>query len=236
MKDGEIANRAGYAGESIPTRATLLDRLRDLGNQEDWKEFYDTYHHLIYQIAVRAGLREAEAQEVVQETVIGVARNLPEFRYDPANGSFKSWLYNLTSWRIADQLRKRDPVMEASRHNRDKQSLNNIPAPETHPEFDLDREWDQALVNVAFERAKERVHPKQIQIFDFYVFQDWPATQIAKFCKVNIAQVYLAKFRVSSLLRRELRNLQKKYCDIDAPRPGGTRAFQSRFTKTSKLQ
>lgn len=64
---------------SIATRASLLDRLKDLEDQVSWQEFFDTYWQLIYRIALKAGLREVEAQDVVQETGISAARHLPGF-------------------------------------------------------------------------------------------------------------------------------------------------------------
>lgn len=87
---------------SIATRATLLERLKDCEDQASWREFYDLYRDLIFSFAIKAGLTESEADDVVQETVIGVARKLPEFRYDPAKCSFKTWLLNQTVWRIKD--------------------------------------------------------------------------------------------------------------------------------------
>jgi DNA-directed RNA polymerase specialized sigma24 family protein len=66
--------------ELIPTRWTLLSRLKDAADADSWQEFFDTYWRLIYGVARKAGLTEVEAQEVVQEVVIGVARKLPEFR------------------------------------------------------------------------------------------------------------------------------------------------------------
>src|SRR6266436_3633656 len=93
--------------EPIPTRHSLLNRLKDWGDQTSWQEFFDTYWQLIYNVAVKAGLPDAEAQEVVQETVIAVARKIGEFKADPARGSFSAWLMQLTRWRIADQFRNR---------------------------------------------------------------------------------------------------------------------------------
>ena len=75
---------------SLATRASLLDRLRDVEDQPSWQRFFDTYWRLIHGVALKAGLTEVEAQEVVQETVISVARHLPEFRYDPKVCSFKT--------------------------------------------------------------------------------------------------------------------------------------------------
>src|SRR2546426_3139581 len=98
--------------EIIPTRQSLLSRLKDWSDQESWKVFFDTYWKLIYASAIRAGLTEAEAQDVVQETVIGVCRNIPKLEYNPAKGSFKKWLMRQTQWRVMDQLRKRMPLTD----------------------------------------------------------------------------------------------------------------------------
>jgi RNA polymerase sigma-70 factor (ECF subfamily) len=100
--------------ELIPTRQSLLERLKDLGNSSDWQEFFDTYWRLVYGVARKAGLTDSEAQEVVQETMIAATKNLPTFQYNPAIGSFKAWLLNMTRWRIADQLRKRGPFVPRS--------------------------------------------------------------------------------------------------------------------------
>src|SRR5436190_7831852 len=93
--------------DSYPTRPSLLHRLKDCEDQQSWREFNDLYGKLIRGFAIKAGLTEDEAQEVVQETLIAASKNLPEFRYDPKVCSFKTWLLNLSQWRVQDQLRKR---------------------------------------------------------------------------------------------------------------------------------
>jgi RNA polymerase sigma-70 factor (ECF subfamily) len=75
--------------EFIPTRQSLLSRLRNWDDRESWREFFDTYGELIYALARKAGLSNAESQDVVQETLISVAKEMPGFKYDPALGSFK---------------------------------------------------------------------------------------------------------------------------------------------------
>ncbi|MCI0541811.1 MAG: hypothetical protein L0Z50_41980, partial [Verrucomicrobiales bacterium] len=65
------------------TRRTLVDRLKDLDDQRSWQDFFDTYWRLIYGTARKAGLTESEAEEVVQETVITMARKMNDFQYDP---------------------------------------------------------------------------------------------------------------------------------------------------------
>src|SRR5881296_865959 len=98
--------------ELIPTRASLLNRLKDWQDQSSWQEFFDTYWKLIYGVARKAGLTDVEAQDVVQETMASVAKHIPTFKYDPAIGSFKAWLLTKTRWCIIDQLRKRGPFAQ----------------------------------------------------------------------------------------------------------------------------
>src|SRR5215813_15103282 len=95
---------------SLATRASLLGRLKNLEDQTSWQEFFDTYWQPIYRLAVKAGLTDSEAQDVVQETIITASKHLPAFRYDPKVCSFKTWLLRLARWRIIDQLRKRLPL------------------------------------------------------------------------------------------------------------------------------
>src|SRR5438445_11805662 len=78
--------------EFIPTRESLLSRLKDWDDAESWREFFDRYWRLIYSVARKSGLTETEAQEVVQETLITIPRNTPDFKYDRTADSVKSWL------------------------------------------------------------------------------------------------------------------------------------------------
>ena len=75
--------------ELIPTRATLIQRLKNWQDQSSWQDFFDTYWKLIYGVAIKGGLTATEAQDVVQETMIAVARHMPTFKYDPKSAPSK---------------------------------------------------------------------------------------------------------------------------------------------------
>src|ERR1043165_743521 len=198
-----------YPDELIPTRRSLLSRLKDWDDQESWKEFFDTYWKLVYGVAIKSGLTDAEAQDVVQETVLSVAKKMHQFKYDPATGSFKSWLLLITRRRIADHLRKvyrepprhQSPPEDTSRTS----TLDKIPDP-TGEQIDLiwDQEWQKNLLDAAIERVRRQVDPKQFQIFDSYVLKQWPVKDVKKVLGVSAMQVYLAKHRVSALIKKEV--------------------------------
>jgi RNA polymerase sigma-70 factor (ECF subfamily) len=198
---------------TIPTRQSLLSRLRKGKDDGSWQEFFDLYWRLIYGVAMKFGLSDAEAQDVVQETIIAVHRKIPEFRYDPRKGSFKSWLLTLTRWRLLDYLRKRKASVGMGFNppgdNRETPLIERIPDESQNPfEGIWDQEWSNNLRAVALERVKKQVDPKQFQIFDLYVLKEWPAGKVGKSLKVSLTQVYLAKHRITKLLRLELKRVE----------------------------
>jgi len=95
--------------DPLPTRRSLLSRLKDWNDQKNWGLFFDRYWRFLYNRARKEGLTDAEAQDAAQETVILVMKKVRTFQYDPQKGSFKGWLMKMARWRILDQLAKRDP-------------------------------------------------------------------------------------------------------------------------------
>ena len=91
-------------------RASLLARINDPNDGVSWREFHDTYRRLIFGVARKASLSQVEAKDATQDTLITVARNIGEFRYEPQRCSFKTWLMMITRQRITWQLRKRQPI------------------------------------------------------------------------------------------------------------------------------
>jgi RNA polymerase sigma factor (sigma-70 family) len=203
-----------YPDALIPTCRSLLDRLKNWNDRESWESFFHTYWRLIYGVARKAGLTDTEAQEVVQETVIVVARKIPHFSYDPAAGSFKSWLLNTTRWKIADQFRKRiptqpDPPADPGTAT-DPSILLQIPDPASVDfESVWDEQWTQNLFDTACDRVKTSVNHKQYQMFDLYCIKGWPVRKVALALDVHPARVYLAKHRISKLIRAEMKRLEQ---------------------------
>ncbi len=73
-----------------------------------------------------------------------------------------------------------------------------------------DREWQKSLVDAAIERVKEKANPKEYEIFHLHVVRELPAAKVAATLNVNVARVYLAKHRVSALVKKEVKRLEKR--------------------------
>ena len=206
---------------SIRTRPSLLNRLKTGDDTQSWQEFYRVYGKLVRDFAIKVGLTDTEADEVVQETSIAVARNLPEFRYDPKVCRFKTWLLNQTSWRVKDQLRKRTKAQLTSSfsesdlaHDQHPNSthtpgIDSVPDPApTDLDALFETEWRQSLFAAALERVKGQFSLKQFQIFDLVVSKEWPTADVARSLGVSMANVYVIRHRISAALKREMKRLE----------------------------
>lgn len=225
-----IAFMADKTDDSYPTRSSLLRRVKDTGDERSWNEFNQFYGKLIFRFAIKAGLTEDEAQEVVQETMIGMAKYLPNFRYDPKVCAFKTWLLNLSRWRVQKQLRQRRapsaPGPEKVRRSIGEEAtstsaIERIPEP-AGSDFEAlwDREWRATLMDAATARVKPLCSAKQWQIFDLHVLQEWSIREVTATLGVSAGRVYLAKHRISALLRKELKRLERHgFVDGIKPQP-----------------
>jgi RNA polymerase sigma-70 factor (ECF subfamily) len=212
------------AEDSVPTRQSLLFRLKRWDDSAGWQEFFERYWELIYNVARQAGLNDAEAQDVVQETVIAVARKIGEFKADARRGSFKSWLLGQARWRIGDQFRARKrearafsgspetaggefPALPSDEDTRT-DPLHRVADPTGDPlEGTWNEEWEQHVLRVALEKVKAQVSVKQFQMYELHVRQGLSVGDTARAVGRTKAAVYMATTRVGRVLKREIKVL-----------------------------
>ncbi len=196
------------------TRKSLIERLGNWEDQKSWDEFHRTYWRLIYGVGLKSGLRHEEALDVVQETILAIAKQSREHRYDPKAGSFKVWLMNMTRWRIGDQFRRRAKDTAMNKFDDDDRktaTLDRFADPKAEKlEGIWDIEWKQNIADRAIATVKQRVSPRQFQIFDAYVVKGWSVKKVMTELGVSMAQVYLAKHRVGGLIKKEIAELAKQ--------------------------
>ena len=199
----------------IPTRKSLLGRLQNWDDNESWRDFFETYWKLIYAFAGQRGLSHQESEEVVQDTILAVARSIQKFEYDPAKCAFKTWLLTVTRSKIANQFDRRASKTVIPLPSPDDSRLtplvNRIPD-DQHRQWETawEDEWQKNLMDAAIQRVKRRVSIEQYQMFDLFVLKQWPARDVVKTLGVTIAHVYVAKHRIAKLVRKEVAALEAK--------------------------
>lgn len=196
----------------LETRSSLIQRLKATINGESWEEFFHTYWELIYNVARRAGLSEADAQDIVQETILKVHNSLDRFEYNRKRGTFKGWLRTVTRSRLNDFFKKQQrrpafnkPLEEAA------DELQNLEDPEG-PEIEKiwDEEWNRNLIQTALSRTKKLSSPKQFQIFKCHYIDEWTVRETCRTLGVNAAQVYMAKQRIGKIFREAVETLKEQ--------------------------
>jgi RNA polymerase sigma-70 factor (ECF subfamily) len=208
------------------TRPSLLARLKDWSQQTAWRQFDHDYTPLIRNVARKAGLTEAEADEVAQETLITVAKKIGEFQHAGRRGSFRAWLYQQARWRIADQFRARakahpfaslvapsagDTVGIVSDSptsgGSSVEETAGMVSSESDPIFDRlwNAEWEEHVFQSALARVKRQVSARQFQLFELHVLQGLSVKEAATAAGTTMAAVYMAKSRVGRLFRKEIK-------------------------------
>ena len=200
---------------SLRTRPSLLLRVREWDDAASWKEFYALYRKLIFGLARRSGLSHADAEDVTQDVFKRVAETIHEFESDPARGTFRGWLMNLTRWRVANKI-TRAPREEVNRSSSSApgaeeeastSTINRLPDPaKLDAEWDL--EWQRHLLDAACERISRRVKARHYQAFDLYVRRRWPVLKVAGELGMNPALVYLIGNRLTKQLKAEVEKLK----------------------------
>jgi RNA polymerase sigma-70 factor (ECF subfamily) len=196
----------------LPTRPTLLARLKNVHDQESWNDFFNTYWKLIHGVAIKSGLREEEAKDVVQETLISVSKAIEQFEYNPEVCSFKTWLRTIIRRRIADQFRKRPRELLADDSPQSFETttsaLDKLPSPESDAIWE--DEWQKTVIDVALERLKRQLSAGHYQIFYLNIVKQLPPREVAKSLNVSVGRVYLIKHRHLGSFTKSIKDLQAK--------------------------
>ncbi|HWY75592.1 MAG TPA: sigma-70 family RNA polymerase sigma factor, partial [Verrucomicrobiae bacterium] len=135
------------------TRASLLVRLRDAGDEQAWAEFTAIYGPFVKRLACRRGLQDADADDLSQEVFRTVARAIERQLYDPERGSFRGWLFRIARNLVANFLihQKRHPL--GSRDSDIKSLLEAHPAPRPEDSALFEAEYKRQLLYWAAEQV-----------------------------------------------------------------------------------
>lgn len=192
------------------TSATLLERVRNWGDETSWARFFDIYSRIIRSMATKYGLADTQADDVVQATMIRVAERIREFQYNRVTGSFRAWIR--CQARATIQLHRQRNEVEARIFHTPRPEEPDVIERSPHGRIDTDlvaeKDWNEAVTGIALSRLRAEVAPLHYQIFDLAVNKQWPVRRISRTFSISMARVYLAKGRVTRLLKQHIRQVQ----------------------------
>ena len=193
------------------TRPSLLIRLRNCQDHEAWRSFSRLYGPLIFNFCRSRGLQEQDAAEVMQESLLQIAKSIQDFQYRPEQGRFRGWVGSIVRSKLIEFYRKRhrQPKLQEA-------TLDDLSSSTDGGWNDI---WLEHLVGAALARVEARLaHPTWTAFRRLWLEHAEPAEVAAELGR-DVAWVYLAKSRGLRLLREEVTFLADEPFD-----PAETRA------------
>ena len=189
------------------TRYSLIVKLRDPANSAEWSEFVAIYEPLIYRLARRKGLQDADAQDICQEVFRAVARAVE--RWEPGRGSFRGWLSQITRNLLINFLtRGRQP--RGSGATSMQELLEAHPARDPSATAVFDAEYERQLFRWAAEDIRAEFAQPTWQAFWLTSVEERTPADAANTLGLSVGAVYVARSRVLARLKKRIEQLGNK--------------------------
>ena len=186
---------------SPETRASLILRLGNPADDLAWAEFLQIYEPILFRLASRWGLQDADAREVVQETLLGVSKSIHRFSADENGASFRRWLSAITRNKLADHLAKRSKQEHGSGDSDVYLWLNQQAADDSNASV-----WDwsekREVFSWAATKVRQQVTQRTWQAFHRSSVLGEDIKLVAEDLGMREGMIYVARSRVMNRLRK----------------------------------
>ena len=203
------------------TTTALLSGLFDPRNAAAWEAFDRRYRPILMGFVRNCGVRESEAAEIAQETIVRFVEEYREGKYDRSRGRLGAWLVTIARYRVLDMRRK----VGTAKVERGESAMVDLDDDRSvGAAYEAERR--QALLREALEelRTRSRTDPKTVQAFEMLVYHGLTPQVVAEQMGMSTHDVYLAKSRVAAKLREIVVRLESEYEEA----PGDWEAAGSR--------
>jgi RNA polymerase sigma factor (sigma-70 family) len=191
------------------TRQTLIERVKNQHDDISWEEFVRVYQDYIYAIIRRMGISEHDADDLLQQVLINLWKQLPEMDYDGIK-RFRSVLSTVTKHRVIDFIRKRssDAIrLEEAGKDETQVYLDRISLSEI--DTIAEREWEVHLTNLAIEKVEPLFSGQAVKVFRMSL-KGLSIAEISMAVGLKENSVYRLRNRVKVRLVQEIAQLRKE--------------------------
>lgn len=188
------------------TRQSLLLRAQT-GETDAWKDLVDLYGPLIHGWLNRQGVPASDLEDLSQEVLLTVVKNLPGFQHCGHRGSFRNWLRTIVCSRTADYWRALDAATQASGGSGAAAALQLIADPASELNRQWDEEHDRYVLHCLLDLVEEEFEPITLQAFRRLALDGVSGAEAAQELGLSVAAVYVAKSRVLARIRQEAEGL-----------------------------
>jgi RNA polymerase sigma factor (sigma-70 family) len=189
------------------TSQSLLDRLRSARpDAPDWRRLQELYLPLIRAWLSRVPVVGDEVNDLSQEVLLVVIRELPTFQRQ-RDGAFRAWLRQITVNRLRafHRARHRQPV--AGRGDETDRLLSQLEDPSSNFSQQWDREHDRHVFERLLAAVKPDFEARTWEAFTRFALEGRPASVVAEELGITENAVVVAKYRILKRLREEAAGL-----------------------------
>jgi RNA polymerase sigma factor (sigma-70 family) len=186
------------------TTATVLQKLRDFGNREAWDSFAERFRQPVVSFARGMGLKQADAEDVAQETMLAFAEAYRRGQYDPAKGRLSRFLFGIA---YRQSLRaRRSGIGTGVRDVNVGESGFWTEVPDEQAASGIwDTEWEKSVLDGCLKQVRQEFEPQTFRAFEAVVREERSPEEVAQSLGLTLKSVYNAKHRILKRIR-ELRS------------------------------
>lgn len=188
------------------TRYSLISRLSDDRDQDAWAEFETVYRPVVYNSARKHGLQDADAQDLVQQVMISIARALKQRPHDRQRAKFRTWLFSVTRNAIINSVQRRPNDLGVG--NTDNLKLLQNVAQSVDEAAKWESDYQRAIFHWAANKIRQEFADETWQAFWLTTVDGISCEAAAEKLGKEVGSIYAARSRI-------VRRLKKKVEEFD---------------------
>ena len=185
------------------TRKTLIQKIKEQYNEPSWTYFVDNYKPYILKVLLNIGVSKSDCEDLTQDVLLAVWKQIPRFEYKSERSSFRSWLLTITKNKAMTYFNAMN-----SRQKRDfdnfKNSLNSV-IPDIYKI--AEEQWMLFISRKAIENIKQDFSKKVFSVFEKFNAGN-NVVEIAKDAEIDDNTVYTYNVRVKKAIKKEIIRLE----------------------------
>lgn len=189
------------------TSVSLLVRARVDSESESWERLTLIYTPLLRVWMTRYQLQDSDADDLVQEVLLTVARELPSFEHSGRAGAFRSWLRTILVHRVKSFWKSRKRVPRVKGGNSVLDELRELEDEASNVSRLWDAQHDEHVLAKLLEQIRPRFEKTTWEAFCRQMYRREKGRDVAEELGISLKAVQLAKSRVLNALRVEAAGL-----------------------------
>jgi len=197
------------------TDYSLIDRVKDMSDRASWLDFMRIYQPVVYRLARRRGMQDADAHDIVQQVFASISRSLAEWKPAKDQPPFRAWLTTIARNAITTALTRRRPD-QGTGSSSVADVLERLPnAEQTNTELIM--EARREIVRWAAEQIRPEFTELTWDIFWKTAMQEVSVAEVSKSTGKSIGAIYVTRHRVLSRLKEKIAEVSNQWEPTEEP-------------------